>query len=129
MKKNHLLYLFFSAFFLLTSCSSTAESSSIVINEAEVVTLPSGNKTYYPVSDENDLKNAIFEQHMPDIETIHLEFDTDNKRFIKRKRGDVTTSLILKDIEINTYLDVYEVVSEDVTLSFIKIGPRIIEDE
>src|SRR5699024_5569437 len=113
----------------LSSCSKEPEQKRVVVGESEIITLPSGKKNYSPISQLTDLENAIYVQETPGGETIHLEFDTDGKRFIARKNGEHTSSLIYENVQIKTYLDVYEILTNEKTITFVKIGPRLIEDE
>ena len=132
MKRLPLLFSFLGLSLLLASCtqpSQDAESAVASISDAEIVTFPSGKESYHPTANIEDLTQATFAERMPEEENIHLEFDLANNRVTKRVHGEQTTSMILDDVEIKTYMDVYEVSSPDKTVTFYKVGPRIIEDE
>lgn len=132
MKRLPLLFSCLILSLLLASCkqpSQDVESAEASISDAEIVTFPSGKESYHPTANIEDLTQATFAERMPEEENIHLEFDLENNRVTKRVHGEQTTSMILDGVEIKTYMDVYEVSSPDKTVTFYKVGPRIIEDE
>ena len=128
MKKICFTFLLFPILFILFSCSSKKEERTLV-GESEIVTLPSGEKHYYPIARLSDLEDAVFLEEETNGETIHWEFDLSKKTLTKRKSAEHTTAIIYGDIQINTYLDVFDITSKEDSFTFIKIGPRILENK
>lgn len=129
MKKKVLTLFLLSILLMLFSCSAKAENERTLIGESEIVVLPSGKKNYFPISRVEDLDDGVYVQESSEEQSTHLEFSLKDNQFIERTNGAHPSSVIYDDIQVKTYLDVYEIVTPKKTLVFIKIGPRTIEDE
>lgn len=129
MKKQKIFVCLFGLLPFLVSCRPAFVEKRVVIGESEILTLPSGQKNYAPISHSEDLEDAIFLQESSGEETIHLEFDLAGKQLIQRTNGEKTNALFYKIENIHTYLDTYEILTDIGTFRFIKVGPRVIKDE